>query len=617
MDRKTWIAIGIAILAFAGWNLYYNANYGDFLKQQEAERIRQSEERAAAAPTPPATPGTLRAPSGFDPSSPANPTADAPAAHATTLAARTETVSAGPGADYRFNNDTGGIDTAILLLHLGENKEAVGINAHTSIPIGALSFEPGQPLGGFEMQVDRVRRQVIFTTVQPDGLEITKTFTVSDGDVEIYDEDIAADPDAPRNDPYVVDLAVSFRNTGSAPVTRDGYFLSTGGAEPIHIKDLPTYTRFDWSMDGEMEDIDVNWFGGSSVPLVGISLREPADFYTGSAEEVRWAAVTSQYFCTIITATGDVVGKTVSAQRYAVPNDGGKTIYGIRGSLGMPGFELASGESTTAEFEIYAGPKDLTRLRTLGSNQEEVMNFGMFGFVSKFLLWAMNLLHGVFHSYAAAIIVLTLLIKSALWPLQNKATQSMKRMSLLSPKMTELREKFKDDPTKMNTELMGLYKKYSVNPFSGCLPMLVQIPIFFGFYSMLGTAIELRNSSFLWINDLSQPDTVGYFLGFPINLLPLLMAGSMVWQMGITPKTGDKMQQRMMMFMPVIFVVFAYNYASGLSLYWTTQNIFSIVQLYLTRNQPLPTLEEKKKPPVARTGGSSTTAKTRKKRSKS
>ncbi len=599
MDRKTWVAIGLAILAFAGWNIYYNATYGDYLKQQEAERIRQSQQ-AAANPTPPpatTTPGAP-IPNTTLPSTAAAPT---PVAPTSSMSAQRETVSAGPGADFEFNNDLGGIDTAILLLHLGENQEAVGINSNLAVPIGALGFDPSQPLGGFAMRVDRAKRQVVFTNQQPDGLEITKTFTVSDADAEIYDEETAADSEAPKNDPYVVDLDVTFRNTGTSPVERDGYFVSTGGSEPIHVKDLPTYTRFDWSKDGKMENIDVNWFGGSKIPLVGVSLRDPANIYTDSAEEVRWAAVTSQYFCTIITAKGETLGKTVAAERFAIPNVAGTTIYGMRGALGMPGFKLAAGEATSAQFQIYAGPKDLTRLRTLGGNQEEVMNFGMFGFVSKFLLWAMNLFHGLFDSYAASIIVLTLCIKSALWPLQNKATQSMKRMSLLSPKMTELREKYKDDPTKMNTELMGLYKKYGVNPFSGCLPMLVQIPIFFGFYSMLGSAIELRNSSFLWIHDLSQPDTVGHFVGFPINLLPLLMAGSMVWQMAITPKTGDKNQQRMMMFMPIIFVVFAYNYAAALSLYWTTQNIFSIFQLYLTRNQPLPTLEPKAPAPKAGT----------------
>jgi YidC/Oxa1 family membrane protein insertase len=221
------------------------------------------------------------------------------------------------------------------------------------------------------------------------------------------------------------------------------------------------------------------------------------------------------------------------------------------------------------------------------------MNFGMFGIVSESLLWAMNKLHTFLGSYAAAIIVLTLLIKTALWPVQNKATREMRKMALLAPKMTEMRVKYKDDPQKMNEETMKLYREYGVNPFSGCLPMLIQIPIFFGFYSMLGTAIELRNSSFFWIADLSQPDTVWHVLGFPINVLPIVMAGTMIWQMAITPKTGDAMQQRILYFMPVIFLVFCYNYASGLALYWTTQNLFSIVQLYMTRNQPLPTLEKK------------------------
>ncbi len=208
----------------------------------------------------------------------------------------------------------------------------------------------------------------------------------------------------------------------------------------------------------------------------------------------------------------------------------------------------------------------------------------------------MNSLKGLLGNYAAAIIILTLLIKSALWPIQNKATNSMRRMQLLSPKMTELREKYKDNPTKMNEELMKLYKQYGVNPFGGCLPMLVQIPVFFGFYSMLGTAIELRNSHFLWIHDLSQPDTIAHFMNMPINLLPIIMAGTMLWQMSLSPKGGDPAQQRMMYLMPIVFLSFCYNFASALALYWTTQNIFSIVQLYATRNKPLPKLDVVAKP---------------------
>jgi YidC/Oxa1 family membrane protein insertase len=216
----------------------------------------------------------------------------------------------------------------------------------------------------------------------------------------------------------------------------------------------------------------------------------------------------------------------------------------------------------------------------------------MFRIVSEFLLSWMHRLKGWLGSYALAIIVLTLIIKTGLWPLQNIATRSMKRMQLLQPKMTALKDNYKDDPTRMNQEVMKLYKEYRVNPLSGCLPMLIQIPIFFGFYSMLGSAIELRNSGFLWVNDLSQPDTVFHLAGIPVNILPLCMAGTMFWQMAISPKSGDPTQQRVFMFMPLMFVFFCYNFASALALYWTVQNLFSIVQLYATRNQPLPVLEK-------------------------
>ena len=162
----------------------------------------------------------------------------------------------------------------------------------------------------------------------------------------------------------------------------------------------------------------------------------------------------------------------------------------------------------------------------------------------------------------------------------------------------ELREKFKDDPTKMNAEVMKLYKDYGVNPVSGCLPMMIQIPIFFGLFTMLRQAVELRNASFLWVRVLSQPDTIAHLpgLGWPINILPLIMAGTSFWMTHVTPKSGDATQQRVMMFMPLIFVVFCYNFAAALALYYTTQNLFTILQLYQNRSQPLPKLEKVNQP---------------------
>ena len=565
MDRKAWIAIILSVVGLGVWQWCYVTTYSakpGQIAPPSAETAGSPEATATPVSTAEATPTPV-------------PTSEGP-----TITARNESLYT-RNAEYIFSNDKGGITRAILLLHFGEQEKAVSLNDHSSMPIGAIGDTPGKAWGGFSMTTDPAKSEATFTRKDPDGLLITKRFTLSQ--------------DASKSDLYVVRMELEFQNTGNVEIFRPSYFVSTGGAAPIHKADMPIYTRFDWMHDmTKFSKIDVNWFNASSVPLLGIPLKAANPLFQESRPNVVWAGVTSQYFCTIVT-TERTKGISAWASRFDTHKVNNTPVYGIQGGLGMPELKIGAGESVKESFLIYAGPKELARLEDLKQGQDAAMDFGMFGIVSKFLLWAMNGLNGIFHSYAIAIIVLTLIIKSVLWPIQNKATDQMRKMALLSPKMTEVREKYKDDPQKMNTKMMELYKEYSVNPFSGCLPMLIQIPIFFGFYTMLGGAIELRNSQFFWIHDLSQPDTVAYIPGinFPINLLPIIMAGTMVWQMAISPKTGDAMQQRIFYFMPVIFLVFCYNYASGLALYWTTQNLFSIVQLYLTRNKPLPTLEKK------------------------
>jgi YidC/Oxa1 family membrane protein insertase len=554
MDRKAWIAIIFSILGLVAWQWYYVKTYSP--KPPVA-----GQEVTVATPTPAQAPVATPIPVREEP----------------VFAARNQSLYS-KNAEYVFSNDKGGIERAILLLHLGENKQAVFLNGNRTMPIGAVGEDPAEPWGGFTMRTDPGTGEAVFTRKDADGLEITKRFILPQSGT--------------KDGNYVVRMELTFHNAGNADVDRKGYFVSAGGAAPIHHNDLPMYTKFDWMHEGKFQTIDVNWFNASSVPLLGIPLRDARNLYLEPKKDVTWTGVASQYFCTIVTAE-KTKGNSAWATRFDTSDSKDARVYGIQGGIGMPAFTLAPGQSLSESFQIYAGPKDLAQLRMLGGGQDAVMNFGMFGFVSEFLLWAMNSLNAVFHSYAAAIIALTLIIKSLLWPIQNKATNQLRKMSLLSPKMTELREKYKDDPQKMNEEVMKLYKEYGVNPFSGCVPLLIQIPIFFGFYAMLGSAIELRNSSFLWVHDLSQPDTLFKIWGFPVNILPIVMTGTMIWQLIITPKSGDAMQQRIFYFMPVIFLVFCYNYASGLALYWTTQNLFSIVQLYLTRNKPLPTLEKK------------------------
>ena len=558
MDRKSWIAITLSVAGLFAWQWYVSKYYKPQLTQANAAT-------ASATPAPMATPAADSTPAPTPPSE-------------ATIAARAESLS-NENAEFTFNSGTGGIEQVVLRMHKGENESHVSLNRSRSMPIGGLGFNPGEVLGGFEMATDPAKGEATFSSKQSGGLEITKRFAVPMG--------------ANKEKPYAITLDVTFKNPGTAPLQVPEFFIGTGGAAPLHVNDLPMYTCLNWAHGGSMTNIDVNWFSASSVPIIGIPIHDQRPLYEETKPDIEWVAVTSQYFCTIITPKDATQSHSVWSMRFDAPKLNDTANFGIQGGLKSKGFTLAAGEVVTRSFEIYAGPKELPLLRKLGATQDKVMNFGIFGFVSEFLLWSMNGLHVLLGNYAASIIVLTILIKSVLWPVQNKATKEMRKMASLSPKMTEMREKHKDNPQKLNEETMKLYKEYGVNPFSGCLPMLIQIPIFFGFYAMLGTAIELRNSSFFWVVDLSQPDTITHLLGFPINILPLLMAGTMVWQMIITPKTGDAMQQRIFYFMPIIFLVFCYNYASGLALYWTTQNLFSIVQLYFTRNQPLPTLEKK------------------------
>ena len=569
MDRKAWIVIILCVASLGLWQWAYMKYYAPTPEQLAAAKQVAEEKAAATASPTPAAPAAEAAPA---------PAAQAPAASEPSVP-REEFKISTKLADFLFVGNEGGIVTAELLGHLGENGSKVFLNIPEAAPIGALSDEPGKPLGGFARAASSAPNEAVFSKAAADGLEIRKVFRV---------EENGGDGN------YVVKLALDFVNRGAAPVERLGFFLSTGGARPIHYADMPIYTGFDWYRDGKATFTDVNWFNASSIPLTGIQLRAAQDVYQEKTDKISWAAVKNQYFATIVAVDEGDPGTAVWARKIDLFHGGNadKPVLGLEGALGLPGFRLDPGQTKSWKLQIYAGPKDLGRLSKLGHGEQEVMHFGIFKWVSEILLYSMNALHRVLGNFAAAIIVLTIIIKALLWPLQNKATDSMRKMAALSPRMTELREKYKDDPTKMNQELMKLYKDYGVNPFGGCLPMLIQIPIFFGFYSMLGTAIELRNSSFLWVHDLSQPDTVGHFLGFPINILPILMALTMLWQMHITPKTGDAAQQRIFMFMPVIFVLFAYNFASALSLYWTTQNLISILQLYLTRSKPIPELEK-------------------------
>jgi YidC/Oxa1 family membrane protein insertase len=280
-------------------------------------------------------------------------------------------------------------------------------------------------------------------------------------------------------------------------------------------------------------------------------------------------------------------------------------VTAVSAGLQLPPVTLKPAEPLTLNYLVFVGPKHNPMLHKMegvwGTGWGDVMQYGWFWWVSGPLNWILNFYHSLLDgvaknwSWGLAIILLTITVRLIIWPLHAKSTHTMKRMAKLQPEMAKIKEKYADDPSKINTETMGLYRKYGINPLGGCLPMFIQIPIFFGFYRMLQYAVELRGQGFLWVDDLSQPDTLTHLALFgsniPINILPVVMAISSFLQIRMTPKTGDAMQQKIITFMPFMFFFFCYNFASALALYWTTQNIFSIGQTWLMNKIPEPELK--------------------------
>jgi YidC/Oxa1 family membrane protein insertase len=295
-----------------------------------------------------------------------------------------------------------------------------------------------------------------------------------------------------------------------------------------------------------------------------------------------------------------MVARPVSLPPYpnVEPVPGAPALQGIQTALVYPTTPLAAHQAIERQIVFFAGPKEYRLLARIGDqfqNQADlVMQFGKFsGFFAKALLLAMNWLHDVTRlGYGGTIVLITVLIKVLFWPLTAASTRSMKRMQLLAPEMKALKEKYKDDMQKFTQKQWELYRKHKVSPVSGCLPMAIQMPVFIGFFMMIRSAIELRGAHFLWIADLSKPDTLFLIPGttFPFNLLPLLMGGSMLWQSHLQPPSPgmDPTQQKMMRYMPLMFLVFLYSYSSGLALYWTVNNVLTVVQTKLTKMKQEP-----------------------------
>ena len=372
-----------------------------------------------------------------------------------------------------------------------------------------------------------------------------------------------------KADSYMIDCDIVFQNGSDMPL-KDSLVISTPG-----FFDEETKKRSRFAFEGPVVFINEEYTAIDPDDI------EEKSTYDG---EIGWSGYSERYFMTaVMPGKNNAGGEIDAAIKLSFKNDIITTDYIQKMD------RLDPGQQGGYSFIFYMGPKSLKILGSYDNSLKNAINLGFFNVIAKPLLITMNMIYSVIPNYGVAIILLTILIKLIFWPLGTKSYKSMNEMKKVQPLMMEIREKYKNDKQKMNQEIMGLYKTYKVNPASGCLPLLVQMPIFFALYRMLYQAIELRHAPFVgWITDLSAPDRLFHFnFSIPmmqepygIPMLTLLMGASFLLQQKMTPTAGDPMQAKMMMLMPIFMTVIFINFPAGLVLYMFVNNIISMGQQY-------------------------------------
>jgi len=294
-------------------------------------------------------------------------------------------------------------------------------------------------------------------------------------------------------------------------------------------------------------------------------LKKSPKIYT---DNIVWSGYTSKYFISAINP------HDTSSQTYIRLADNH-----VENRISTKQITLASDKTASFNYAAYFGPKQFELLAYSGNDFEATIHYGFFHPLAKPLMVVLKFFYSFIGNYGFSIILLTVCIKIIFWPLTQKSYKSMKGMQKLQPEMKRLREKYGSDKQRLNQEMMSFYKEHKVNPLGGCLPMLIQIPVFFALYRVLLGSIELRHAPFmLWITDLSAKD--------PYYITPLIMGVTMFLQQKMTPTNMDPTQEKIMLMMPVVFTFMFLNFPSGLVVYWLVNNVLTILQQYLIRRQP-------------------------------
>ena len=412
--------------------------------------------------------------------------------------------------------------------------------------------------------IEQSGNKIVFTIGLEDGINLTKTIELLPGKYNINMTVVLEN----NTD---TEVALSYNIIASSMITHEG--------EPS--TDMAAVTGLDT--------------GNKRIKLVRTALKE----FPSKNESVGivWTGSTNKYFSTILKPASSDLVASINVQAFDILGtltnekaDGGDFMVTLQTNK----FQISPHNAVTHSYIYFLGPKKEEVLKQY-ENLDALLSYGWLTSISKVLLTFLNAVHRVVPNYGISIIILTIIIKAMLFPLTRKSQVSMFRMQQLQPMISQLKEKYKHDKQRMGKEQMLLFKKHGANPMSGCLPMLLQLPVFFALFRTLQLSFEMRQAPFMfWINDLSRPDTLLNlpftipFLGNGLNILPLIMTVASFFQMKLTPKAPAadpqaQAQQKMMSFMPIMFAFILYHMPSGLTVYWTTSTIFSIIESLVIR----------------------------------
>jgi YidC/Oxa1 family membrane protein insertase len=552
MERNAIIATALVIVILLGYQ-WYLSRYE--LSAPEAPPPATKPTSTPIRPSAPAPPAAASAspavtsrpvkPEGYTPtaqvvSTPKDVVVDTPLVHAvfTTAGARLKSWQL---KQYRMDNgapvDLVGVQDPAGPGALGAWADREQIDGLYEVDASALELTRERPTGA-----------LTFTQVSASGLQLEKQLTF----------------DANK---YQVSAVVRVRNLGKGevpvetrlawgPGLRDGQDKSRNSLHP------PTF----W-IDGKRHQEEVSKLTGEKI-LSG---------------NLAWAAVQDSYF------TAALLPKETGLQAFVEKGPHDQPVVGLT----MPKQALAPGGQAVLQAQAFAGPRDVDILKSVGQDLDQIVDLGWFAFLARPALWLLKFLYAFIGNYGVAIILVTILQKVAFYPLTTKSMKSMQAMQALQPKVQAIQERYKNNPQKKQEETMALYRKYGANPMGGCLPMLVQIPIFIALYNALSSSVEMWQAHFLWIRDLTQPDslfTMHLWGGEPTNvgnLLGLLMGVSMFVQQKMSPTTGDPRQAQMMLWlMPILFTFMFWSFPSGLVLYWFVNNLLQVGQQWLINRKP-------------------------------